>query len=315
MRFFIFITISFLFCSFNVWAANEELSQKQQSIIQRVLNGELNNSIHSEFWEDFSAKQREDIKSLLPQLVQFQKDALDWQKATWSSVRESFLRSTEVRTDEYKRLKLKIENGSMFPAKAIASAIENAEMAINLASKRQSVEINGNLITFDDKTAEQVLINLDSAFERIEHLFDPYWSFENEIASHENFATIISTQPTWQRRAAACLRYWDVPATIFELMFADAKREGNFKKQQRLKKSILNTKIRLYFIQDIITEYSLNEISERAYSLGKGVDFQSKNLPKEIGIYCGKEINNNLKKHTERASQATKKARDFLETL
>ena len=139
--------------------------------------------------------------------------------------------------------------------------------------------------------------------------------FEIDMPGPQAYANIVSGQKTWQTKAAACYRFWQLPATVLELAHNDAKRKNNYSKLKKISNSLFNVKIREFFIEIVIDEYSLKELSDKAYALGVGVKFTDKKTPPIIQEICVNDINKALQSNRALNLYAQQRAEIFMENL
>ena len=193
--------------------------------------------------------------------------------------------------------------------------IDHAELIIDLASKDGSLDTVNGTLELNVQTAETILINLEGALARLEKLFDPYWRFEIDQASAENYAAIVERQPDWQSKAAACFRFWNILALSVELSFKEEARKIGVYQKNKFGRSLVNIKWREIFIGKVIEEYGLKELSDEAYAYGAGVDLLDKNGPPAIARICGKEINGFLKLAPHISDEALQEAKAHISSI
>ena len=307
-----FFTLALVYLGLSTADAELVLSLKpeQQAIMDRVVAGELNNSVHQEFWSTFTKTEREEAADLRDAVRAEFPISLEWQKEIWRSVRESNLAGQVVRTEKYLDLKEQMANRSF-----AHQGIENAELFIELAAEGGSLDTPNGKVELNAQTAETVLINLEGALSRLEKLFDPYWRFEIDQASAENYASIVERQPDWQSKAATCLRFWNILAASVELSFKEEARKIGSYQKNKFGRSLVNIKWREIFILKVIEEYGLKELSDEAYAYGAGVDLLDKNGPPAIARVCGKEINEFLRLAPGISDASLKEAKAFIKSL
>ncbi len=305
-EFFVLFALLFIAIGSNAAAASDNiLTPKQNAIFHRVLAGELNNSIHKEFWSLFTNEQIDDARQMQDQLVEFHGLAILWQKEVWKSVRDSYRSQTISKSVGYETFKKKISASGLGDI-----GIKNAEKMIALASLHENMQQPQGILALTDETAETVLINLESGFSRIKKLFNPDWRFEVDNASANAYAAIVSKQPTWQKKSTACFRFWDILDASMSLGL-QAKLDGKgAKPTKKQANSVFNVKWRRNFIDLVIKKNNLQQLRDEAYAYGAGVDLMDKKNPQIIKDICVKGINSYLKQNKDMSQQAMQLANE-----
>jgi hypothetical protein len=301
----VFLTIWFTLATSNVSYSNEpRLTPAQNAIFQRVLAGELNNRIHNEFWSLFTQEQISDMRHSQERLVEGYGLAIVWQRQVWMSIRDSYKSQKIVKSSDYETYKNKVAVSGLG-----TTPIKNAEEMIGLASLRKNLRTQQGLIELTDETAETILINLDSSFARVKKLFDPDWRFEIDSASPEAYAKVVSQQDTWQKKSAACFRFWDILHATVSLSYEMKLKGKGAPPTKKHANSLFNIKWRRNFIDLVIEENNLQDLRDEAYAYGAGVDLMDKGNPKIIQKTCGAGINNYLKSNKNISQKAMELAK------
>ena len=105
------------------------------------------------------------------------------------------------------------------------------------------------------------------------------------------YLEFVKEQNSSEERAASCYRLWHIRSLALEMALDDHMTSRNAEKIKKTANSLFQTNVRLYFIESLIRENGLNQISDMAYKLGGEERITFRTGGKEIEMFCIHDIN------------------------
>lgn len=168
-----------------------------REIMRKTLaaDGYLYEEMHSKFWQ--SLRSLKGSEGDLKKGIEFLKASMSMhneiQKASWESIRLSWISESVVRTDELTQLTedlaSSIEENSPYEVgtanhaalmdgfeTSFAQSMESINIFLSAAAERERyIETPTGNVSLSMDVIEYVLANIDSSFDRAERLFSPTW--------------------------------------------------------------------------------------------------------------------------------------------
>jgi hypothetical protein len=167
----------------------QDLTARQQEILRAAIatDGWLTESMHREFWSVVPPSIRSDRKAvdaIVSRANESAALALQFQKATWESLKLSLAERRVVKTSDYEVTKAEVLRAQSTPQERASAekGARNADTMLSAAAMGRSMDGPNGPFYVTEEMVAAVLAGLDSAFHRLVKLSVPIWG--NLVKEH-----------------------------------------------------------------------------------------------------------------------------------